>query len=40
MEKHVKQMCDKALQQKDANVNITFDLMQELTSITPLFAGQ
>ena len=32
-------MCERALQQKDANVNILLDFVTDLTSLTPLFLG-
>ena len=32
-------MCEKALQHKDAYVNILVDFMLNLTTLTPLFSG-
>ena len=32
-------MCERALQHKDANVNILLDFVTDLTSLTPLFLG-
>ena len=32
-------MCERALQQKDANVNIILDFVTDLTYLTPLFLG-
>ena len=33
-------MSERALQQKDANVNILLDFVIDLTTLTPLFFGQ
>ena len=35
----VPSMCERALQQKDANVNILLDFVTDLTFLTPLFLG-
>ena len=35
----VPSMCEKALQQKDAYVNILLDFLLNLTTLTPLFFG-
>ena len=32
-------MCEKALQHKDAYVNILLDFMLNMTTLTPLFSG-
>ena len=39
-QKQLPQILEKALQQKDPNVNIVNDLLLELTTVTPLFRGQ
>ena len=33
-------MCERALQHKDAYVNILVDFMLNLTTLTPLYSGQ
>ena len=38
--KSISQMCKRALQNKNMNVNIIHDFLLEMTSITPLFPSQ